>query len=97
MNSQARKQKPSGYWTKERVFEEAKKYTSRKAFSNGNGTAYKIASKNGWLDEMPWMNIAPKNVLRNLVNILLVAHFKKEVLLHMESLNPINGLMKCHG
>lgn len=60
MNSQARKQKPSGYWTKERVFEEAKKYTSRKAFSNGNGTAYKIASKNGWLDEMPWMNIAPK-------------------------------------
>ena len=46
-------------WSKEEVFEESKKYSSRKDFSVGNGTAYGIARRNHWLDEMPWMNLTP--------------------------------------
>ena len=42
-------------WTKEEVFEESKKYSSRKAFSVGNESAYRIACRNKWLDEMSWL------------------------------------------
>ena len=48
------KYKPSGYWTKEHVFEESKKYTSRSEFSKYKRNVYDIANKNGWLDEMTW-------------------------------------------
>ena len=46
--------KPNGYWTKERVFEEAKKYNTKQDFKNGNSSAHSIATKNKWLDEMNW-------------------------------------------
>ena len=49
-----RDKKPSNYWTKERVFEEAKKYNTRKEFLKGCSRAYEVARKNGWLDEMHW-------------------------------------------
>lgn len=48
--------KPSGYWTKEKVFEESKEYQSRSAFSMGCSVAYNIACENKWLDEMIWPN-----------------------------------------
>lgn len=41
-------------WTKEAVFEEAKKYCSRSEFVNGNKNAYMVAWTNKWLDEMVW-------------------------------------------
>jgi hypothetical protein len=40
------KQKPAGYWTKERCLEEAKKYTTRSEFYKTS--AYVTARKNGW-------------------------------------------------
>lgn len=50
-----KERKPNGYWTKERVFEEARKYTTRTAFKNGGCGAYTVACKNGWIDEMDWL------------------------------------------
>lgn len=47
--------KPNGYWTKEKVFEEARKYSTRKEFSKGCNSAYVIARKSGWLNEMDWL------------------------------------------
>ena len=47
------KRKPHGYWTKERVFEESKKYNDRPSFQKGSPSAYSLAKKHKWLDEMP--------------------------------------------
>ena len=38
-------------WTYEACKEEALKYSSRKAFQKGNGSAYKVTIKNNWLEE----------------------------------------------
>ena len=46
--------KPSNYWTKERVFAEAKKYQTRGEFARGCHSAYNAARENGWLEEMEW-------------------------------------------
>lgn len=43
--------KPNGYWTKERTFEESKKYLTRGEFKIGNTSAYYTAVVNKWLDE----------------------------------------------
>lgn len=45
-------QKPHGYWTKERVTEEAKKYQTRSEFMNGNSAAYSKAKDMKWVDEV---------------------------------------------
>ena len=45
-------QKPSGFWTKARCSEEAKKYERRSEFKKKAGSAYNIASKNKWLDNI---------------------------------------------
>ena len=55
--------KPNDYWTKEKVFEEAKKYQTKNEFQKGCCGAYKVARKNGWFDEMDWFvkpNISKK-------------------------------------
>ncbi len=44
--------KIKGYWTKEKCFEEALKYKTRRSFSKTNGSAYNAARKNGWIDEI---------------------------------------------
>lgn len=49
------KKKPSGYWTKERVFEESRKFTNKKDFERNAKGAYLKAMTNKWLDEMPWL------------------------------------------
>ena len=41
-----------GYWTKERVLEEAKKYETRSEFYNNSCGAYEAARRNNWLDEL---------------------------------------------
>ena len=47
-------QKPKGYWTREKVFEEAKKYQTIGEFQKGCISAYIVARKNKWIDEMYW-------------------------------------------
>jgi len=47
----------SKYLTKERCREEARKYKTRTEFqyAKGANTVYKVALKNGWIDEYDWM------------------------------------------
>jgi len=47
-------------WTKERVFEESKKYSTRGEFKKGSHGAYEVARKNNWLDEMSWIKLSQK-------------------------------------
>ena len=42
----------NGYWTKERCYEEALKYSHRKEFQRGSGSAYSAAIRHGWLDDI---------------------------------------------
>jgi len=45
------------FWTKERCYEEAKKYKTRTEFeyAKGANSAYRIDVKNGWIEEYEWM------------------------------------------
>ena len=43
-------------WTKNAVFEEAKKYNSLSQFKYNNNSAYSAARLNGWLVEMHWFS-----------------------------------------
>lgn len=47
----ARSHKPSRYWTKERVIEDAKKYKSKMEWFKASQSAWATAQRNGWLDE----------------------------------------------
>ena len=47
----ARSQKPKGYWTKERVFDDAKLYKSKMEWFRSSQSAWATAQRNGWLDE----------------------------------------------
>lgn len=50
-------------WTRETVFEESKKYSSRSEFKKMSSGAFRIAYRNGWLDEMNWLvHPAPKPI-----------------------------------
>ena len=42
----------SGYWSKDRCHEEALKYSHRRDFQRGCGSAYTAATRHGWLDEI---------------------------------------------
>ena len=65
------------YWEdKERTIEESKKYSSRVAFHNGSHGAYVVSKKNGWLDEMPWLN--RRNVYKDPVDTVYKYHFVNE-------------------
>ena len=56
------KQKPNGYWNNyENNKAEAKKYNSRREFYKGNGSAYNVARKNGWLDNYTWFKEKQKH------------------------------------
>ena len=46
--------KPIRKWTKEAVFEEARKYTKKYHFEKECESAYKVAVKNKWIEEMTW-------------------------------------------
>lgn len=48
-------------WTKDTVWQESMKYSSRSEFKKGSSGAFHIAYINGWLDEMTWLvHPAPK-------------------------------------
>lgn len=52
LDSGQSKQKPSGFWTFERVKEEALKYASKKEFSKSANGAYDKAKRRKWIDSV---------------------------------------------
>jgi hypothetical protein len=65
------------YWEdKEKTFEESKKSSSRTEFKEKSFGAYRVAKKNGWLDEMTWLN--RKNVYKDPVDCVYKYHFVNE-------------------
>ena len=52
-----RKKNPDGYWSYDTCKEEAKKYTSRGDFAKNSRVAYRVARKNGWLEEYDWFKV----------------------------------------
>jgi hypothetical protein len=42
---------PKSYWTKERCFEESKKYTSKSIWAKNSDSSYRISKENDWFDE----------------------------------------------
>jgi len=48
--------KTKGYWNKENVFKEAKKYSRKIEFKQNAPSAYASARKNKWLSEMDWFD-----------------------------------------
>lgn len=58
-----RKKQPNGYWTKELVMEEARKYTSAGYFKKNSKFAYNAAINHGWIKECTWFK-KPKNAPR---------------------------------
>ena len=47
---------PKGYWkNKDNMMNEAKKYSSKEEFKNGNLTAFLAAYKYGYIDKMEWL------------------------------------------
>ena len=65
------------FWEdKERTFNESKKFTSRVEFYKKSHGAYVVAKKNGWLDEMIWLN--RKNVYKDPVDFVYKYHFVNE-------------------
>ena len=61
---------------KDKTIEESKKYSSRVAFSKGSYGAYRVSKKNGWLDEMTWLN--RKNIYKDPVDCVHKYHFVNE-------------------
>lgn len=51
----------SGKWNKKTVFEEGKKYKTKKEFSKGCASAYNAARRNGWLSEMGFEEMRKPN------------------------------------
>jgi len=48
--------KPRNFWgTKQNVIDESKKYTTRSEFKEKSQSAYEVARKNNWLDDMTWL------------------------------------------
>lgn len=72
-------------WTKNKVFEESKKYNSRVEFKKKSSRAYFVALKNKWLDEMKWLiplrlnskNITKKDVFIEAKKYEYKSHFRK--------------------
>lgn len=44
------------FWSKEKCYEEAKKYASRKEFHDKNASAYSCALKKGWINDYTWLS-----------------------------------------
>lgn len=50
-----RGKRSNGYWTRERCYDEAKKYSLKADFEKGSNIAYQTARRNGWLDDYTWL------------------------------------------
>ncbi len=49
------KYKPSGYWTRENCYNEAKKYKSSVDFRKNAAVAYMFATRNNWIADYTWL------------------------------------------
>ena len=56
--------KPNGYWTYERCCEESKKYKYRGDYRTGSNGSYKVAIRNGWIDDFTWLKKQKPNIRR---------------------------------
>ena len=57
-------QKPNGYWTYDRCLEESKKYRYRGDYRTGSLGSYKVASRNGWINDFTWLQKQKPNIRR---------------------------------
>lgn len=65
------------FWeNKENTIKESKKYSSRTEFMKKSHGAYVSAKRNGWLDEMAWLN--RKNVYKDPIDTVYRYYFEKE-------------------
>lgn len=65
------------YWEdKEKTFKESKKSSSRMEFYKNSHGAYTVAKKNGWLNEMFWLN--RKDIYKDQVDVVYKYHFVNE-------------------
>ena len=72
-------------WSKNKVFEESKKYKTRTEFKKSCSRAYNVALKNKWLDEMTWLiplrlntkNITREEVFLKAKEFMYKSHFRK--------------------
>lgn len=66
------KVRENGYWTKERVFEEGAKYSTRMEFKKNASTAYSMATRNNWIEEMTWLvsPVMPTGHWQNKQNVI---------------------------
>lgn len=71
------KHKPYNYWTKERVFAEAKIYQTKNAFRKGCMTAYLYAYRNKWFDEMTWLKDERLDIINDKIDSVYKYYFKK--------------------
>ena len=54
------KRHPPGYWTKERVLYDARRFSYQAQWIKGGPTAYSVAKKNGWVREACAHMTSPK-------------------------------------
>lgn len=69
--------RPNGYWTKEKVFEVAKRYSTKVEFKKENPSAYQIAKRNKWLDEMDWFEDGNIKKLTDKIDCIYIYYFKE--------------------
>lgn len=64
--------KEKGFWTKERVLKEGKKYTTKAEFKKGSYTAYTKAVNKHWINEMIWFvtKTYPRGYWQNKQNVM---------------------------
>lgn len=56
--------KPNGYWTYEKCLEESKKYKYRGDYRTESHGSYKVAIRNGWIDDFTWLQKQKPNIRR---------------------------------
>lgn len=64
-------------WYRENVFAEARKYNTRDEFRKGCISAYQVARKNGWLDEMPWLKDKRLDIINDKIDCVYKYYFKE--------------------
>ncbi len=84
--------KPHGYWTKDRIHNEALKYDTRKKFQLGNSSAYTIAHKRGWINDVCSHMKIMGNLHHRYLYVIFFNDVKKSAYVGL-SINPNNRLI----
>ena len=80
--------KPAGYWTKERCEIESKKYKNKTDFKKNSGGAYEASRENNWLDNYEWL--INKKIATDKVDYIYGYFFGESVVYIGRTLNPKN-------